>query len=79
MLTPNAFLSGTFAYATLLFIVLTRVILYPFLLSVKSFLQFRYDGLSSAAVFVLLTASAWAWVVTSDFFAYMNSAGFLLL
>lgn len=79
MLTPNAFLSGTFSYATLLFIVLTRVILYPFLLSVKYFLQFRYGGLSSAAVFVLLTTSAWAWIVTSDFFAYMNSAGFLLL
>ena len=34
---------------------------------------------TSTALFVFLTASAWAWIVTSDFFAYMNSAGFLLL
>ena len=36
-------------------------------------------SMMAAAVFVFLTASAWAWIVTSDFFAYMNSAGFLLL
>ena len=76
ILTPNVFLSGTVPYVTLLFNVFTRVILYPFVLSVKCF---RRKILSSAAVFVFLAASAWAWIVTSNLLTYMNSTGFLLL
>ena len=76
ILTPNVFLSGTVPYATLLFNVFTRVILYPFVLSVKCF---RRKILSSATVFVFLAASAWAWIVTSDLLTYMNGTGFLLL
>ena len=45
----------------------------------KKFCYFTTYLFSSAAVFIFFTASAWTWVVTSDFRTFYNSTGFFLL